>query len=185
MINRKTIKILELFESNVALDVKKTYGSGQLSLYSILNKCNTRSGKKRLKALICGPLIDAENIKQRQETIQEIIKKEELMLGLEKVFNEYKIDIEKTLGFLSRLNFGRESPSVSEQIIRTTLELFDLLKFISKFGFAVQSGETEFFKGFKQFISNKGFSNILEKMRELISEESTMMIAGQRSAIHF
>ena len=57
LVNRKTSMILELLNNNVESDITdrkkfKRNNDSALCLYTILNQCITRNGKKRLRSFI-------------------------------------------------------------------------------------------------------------------------------------
>ena len=189
-LSQSTISNLELVEN---LQTKKQKGS----LYWYLNKTETPMGRRKLKRLIESPLVNVEEIKNRQDVVgkllENFIEREDIKAALNNVY-----DIERLTG---RMSFGNIDVKGFIEL-RDSLEgLPNVYKLLSSIGlidnilfkdFDVLSDVYEMLKVLKSDapktiregnIFEYGVSKELDELRDIQNNSSTCFRTGCRSSL--
>jgi DNA mismatch repair protein MutS len=136
--------------------VRNNSGNNQNTLYSILNKTNTSMGARLLKKIILQPLMDVEEIKIRQTTIQNFIDNPVLM---EELKEELK-DISDLQRLGSRLSFGSINP---KEIIALKESFFAFEKIKLLLEKENYKNKFKLFENIKNISKHKNIINLIDE----------------------
>ena len=114
MLDPAAIRNLELFNS--------FSGRADATLYHIINRTSTPMGSRLLRRWLGEPLIDADAVNKRLNSVQELVESRDLRNGLQPLLKKL-CDIERTL---SRLAGGRGNPRDALALSKS-LELIPLI----------------------------------------------------------
>lgn len=165
MIDTQTSARLELLYSlsNEPTAVKN------FSLFSILNKCETRIGERHLRANILEPSCNIDFIRNRQEQIKVLMEKEELLSALKENLQNFR-SIDQLLK-ISCIVPASDCEKAIEQNIQMAILLKRCLEAVKPFCELMQSTVSESFEDIRQLLSTPIFAEIVEKIDEVVQPD--------------
>lgn len=174
MIDAATVKNLELLQN--LQDPMSTD-----SLFGVLNHTQTQSGARLLRSNILQPLKDEETIRLRQLSVMEMTEKEEIFFNLQSVVGKF-IDI----GYIVSLCIQtpkQETARTAESKLNCVLMLKHVLQLVTPLREYLSNCENQLFKTYCQALENNQYQMILDKIREVISEDAHFQkgLAQQRA----
>jgi DNA mismatch repair protein MSH4 len=165
MIDTQTSARLELLYSlsNEPSAIKK------FSLYGVLNNCETRIGQRHLRANILEPSCNIDTIRNRQEQIKVLLEKEELLYGLKENLRNFR-SVDQLLKISCIVPVDD-----CEKAIETNIQMSLLLKLsleaVKPLAELMQSTVSESFEESRQMLSVTVFSEIIEKINEVVQPD--------------
>lgn len=165
MIDTQTSARLELLYSlsNEATAIKK------FSLFSILNKCETRIGERHLRANILEPSCSIDIIRNRQEQIKVLMENEELLIALKENLQYFR-NIDQLLK-ISCIVPADECDKALEQNIQMAVLLKQCLEAVKPLGQLMQSAVSESFEENCQILSATIYTEIIEGIDQVIQPD--------------
>lgn len=165
LIDTLTSSRLELLysQSNEASAVKK------FSLYAILNNAETRIGQRHLRANILEPSCNIDFIRNRQEQIKILLENEELLQQLKENLRNFR-----SVDQLLKISYVVPANDC-EKAIETNINMALLLKFcleaVKPLANLIQRTVSESFEESRQLLSVPVFSEIIEKINEVVQPD--------------
>lgn len=165
MIDTQTSTRLELLYSlsNEASAIKK------FSLFSILNKCETRIGERHLRANILEPSCNVDFIINRQEQIKVLMEKQELLISLKENLQNFR-SIDQLLK-ISCIAPADDCDKAIEHNIQLAILLKRCLEGVKPLCELMQSTVSESFKEMRQLLSATVFAEIISKIDEVLQPD--------------
>ena len=165
MIDTQTSARLELLYSlcNEASAIKK------FSLFSILNKCETRIGERHLRANILEPSVSIDFIRNRQEQIKVLMENEEIFLALKENLQNFR-SIDQLLKISCIVPADNYEKAI-EQNIQMALLLKQCLEAVKPLCDVIQSTVSESFEEIRQLLSAIIFTEIIKKIDEVVQPD--------------
>ncbi|KAK9404135.1 mutS protein 4 like [Crotalus adamanteus] len=139
MIDSTSALNLELITNN--RDPRKGH-----TLFGILNYTKTPGGSRRLRSNILEPLIDADSINTRLDSVQELLQDEECFFGLQSVIARF-LDTEQLLSVLVQIP-KHDTVNASESKITNLIYLKHTLELVEPLKEALKSYKTPLLKAY-------------------------------------
>ncbi|KAG8132557.1 hypothetical protein E2320_010399 [Naja naja] len=163
MIDSTSALNLELITNN--RDPRKGH-----TLFSILNYTKTSGGSRRLRSNILEPLIDADSINTRLDSVQELLQDEECFFGLQSVIGRF-LDTEQLLSVLVQIP-KQDTVNASESKITNLIYLKHTLELVEPLKEALKSYKTPLLKAYYSSLEDSRFGIILEKIKTVINDDT-------------
>lgn len=159
-IDMETSKRLELVSTLSSTNERKT------CLYSYMDNCMTRIGKRSLRARILEPLADLQMIKQCHEAIAELLEKENYQCTLRMILKKfYQVDRLMKLSLITSLD---DNIKASETMISLTLMLKNCLNTIPMLLDILASLESPVFVGIRAGLEDSRYKTVLEHIDRIL-----------------
>ncbi|XP_077189415.1 mutS protein homolog 4 isoform X2 [Paroedura picta] len=140
------------------------------TLFGILNHTKTPGGSRRLRSNILEPLIDADTINTRLDSVQELLQDEELFFGLQSVISRF-LDTEQLLSVLVQIP-KQDTANTSESKITNLICLKHTLELVEPLKDALKSCMTPLLKAYYSSLEDNRFGIILEKIKTVINDDT-------------
>ncbi|XP_032073691.1 mutS protein homolog 4 [Thamnophis elegans] len=163
MIDSTSTLNLELITNN--RDPRKGH-----TLFGILNYTKTPGGSRRLRSNILEPLIDADSINTRLDSVQELLQDEECFFGLQSIIGRF-LDTEQLLSVLVQIP-KQDTVNASESKITNLIYLKHTLELVEPLKEALKSYKTPLLKAYYSSLEDSRFGIILEKIKTVINDDT-------------
>nr|XP_056701237.1 mutS protein homolog 4 [Euleptes europaea] len=140
------------------------------TLFGVLNYTKTPGGSRRLRSNILEPLIDADTINTRLDSVQELLRDEELFFGLQSVISRF-LDTEQLLSVLVQIP-KQDTVNASESKITNLIYLKHTLELVEPLKDALKSYMTPLLKAYYSSLEDNRFGIILEKIKTVINDDT-------------
>ncbi|XP_037342966.2 mutS protein homolog 4 isoform X2 [Pungitius pungitius] len=166
MIDSTSAANLELVVNN------RDHRSGH-TLLGVLNHTKTPGGARRLRSNILEPLVDVDTINIRLDTIQELLRDNELFFDLKNAIARF-LDIDQLLSVLVQIP-KQETAQVAEAKITHIIQLKHTLDLVPRLRMALKNGNTALLKAYGASLEDNRFDMILEQIKTVINEDTTYL----------
>ncbi|XP_072787502.1 mutS protein homolog 4 isoform X6 [Taeniopygia guttata] len=153
--------------STIFMEVQSKNGH---TLLGVLNYTKTPGGSRRLRANILEPLVDAETINTRLDSVQELLQDEELFFGLQAVISKF-LDTEQLLSVLVQIP-KQDTVKTAESKITNLIYLKHTLELVEPLKAALRSCNTQLLKAYYNSLEDTRFGIILEKITSVINDDT-------------
>ncbi|XP_053247997.1 mutS protein homolog 4 isoform X3 [Podarcis raffonei] len=153
--------------STVLMEVQSKNGH---TLFGVLNYTKTPGGSRRLRSNILEPLIDADTINTRLDSVQELLQEEELFLALQSVISRF-LDTDQLLSVLVQIP-KQDTVNASESKITNLIYLKHTLELVEPLKDALKSYKTPLLKAYYSSLEDNRFGVILEKIKTVINDDT-------------
>ncbi|KAM3841776.1 mutS protein homolog 4 [Vipera latastei] len=140
------------------------------TLFGILNYTKTPGGSRRLRSNILEPLIDADSINTRLDSVQELLQDEECFFGLQSVIARF-LDTEQLLSVLVQIP-KQDTVNSSESKITNLIYLKHTLELVEPLKEALKSYKTPLLKAYHSSLEDSRFGIILDKIKTVINDDT-------------
>ncbi|XP_028588893.2 mutS protein homolog 4 isoform X5 [Podarcis muralis] len=140
------------------------------TLFGVLNYTKTPGGSRRLRSNILEPLIDADTINTRLDSVQELLQEEELFLGLQSVISRF-LDTDQLLSVLVQIP-KQDTVNASESKITNLIYLKHTLELVEPLKDSLKSYKTPLLKAYYSSLEDNRFGVILEKIKTVINDDT-------------
>ncbi|XP_072853914.2 mutS protein homolog 4 isoform X4 [Pogona vitticeps] len=140
------------------------------TLFGVLNYTKTPGGSRRLRSNILEPLIDADSINTRLDSVQELLQDEELFFGLQSVISRF-LDTEQLLSVLVQIP-KQDTVNASESKITNLIYLKHTLELVEPLKDTLKSYKTPLLKAYYSSLEDSRFGIILEKIKTVINDDT-------------
>lgn len=159
-IDMETSKRLELVATLSPTNTKKT------CLYSLMDQCMTRIGKRSLRARILEPFADLQMIKQCHEAINELLEKANYQCTLRIILKKfYQVDRLMKLSLITSLDDGIKA---SEAMISLTIMLKNCLTTIPMLLDILSALESTVFVGIRAGLEDSRYKIVLDHIDRIL-----------------
>lgn len=159
-IDMETSKRLELVAPLSVTTEKKT------CLYSFMDHCMTRIGKRSLRARILEPFADLQMIKQCHEAIKELLDKDNYLCTMRMILKKfYQVDRLMKLSLVTSLDDSRKA---SEAMISLTLMLKNCLTTIPLLMDILSTLESSVFVGIRAGLEDSRYQSVLQHIDRIL-----------------
>uniref|UniRef100_A0A8C2ZWZ7 MutS homolog 4 n=1 Tax=Cyclopterus lumpus TaxID=8103 RepID=A0A8C2ZWZ7_CYCLU len=158
---------------NLELVVNNRDHRSKHTLLGVLNHTKTPGGARRLRSNILEPLVDVDTINIRLDTIQELLRDEELFFGLKDAIAHF-LDIDQLLSVLVQIP-KQETVQVAEAKITHIIQLKHTLDLVPRLRMALKNCNTALLKAYSTSLEDNGFDVILEQIKTVINEDITYL----------
>lgn len=174
MIDTQTSTKLELLYS---LNVDSR-NAKKLSLYGLVNKCETTVGQRHLRANILEPSCDIDMISKRQEQIKLFIENEELESELKESLQKFR-NVEKLLK-VSYVASGNDIQKSLHTNIQLSLLLKNNFEAIRPLAAIIAKTASEAFEDSRMLLASPIFKDILSLINELVQQNIHENLMAQK-----
>ncbi|XP_062834207.1 mutS protein homolog 4 isoform X3 [Anolis carolinensis] len=140
------------------------------TLFGVLNYTKTPGGSRRLRSNILEPLVDADTINTRLDSVQELLQNEEFFFGLQSVISRF-LDTEQLLSVLVQIP-KQDTFNASESKITNLIYLKHTLELVEPLKDALKVYKTPLLKAYYSSLEDKRFGIILEKIKTVINDDT-------------
>ncbi|KAM8916598.1 mutS protein homolog 4 isoform 3-T3 [Spinachia spinachia] len=169
MIDSTSAANLELVVNN------RDHRSGH-TLLGVLNHTKTPGGARRLRSNILEPLVDVDTINIRLDTIQELLRENELFFDLKNAIARF-LDVDQLLSVLVQIP-KQETAQVAEAKITHIIQLKHTLDLVPRLRMALKNGNTALLKAYSASLEDNRFDMILEQIKTVVNEDTTYLKGG-------
>ncbi|XP_041573133.1 mutS protein homolog 4 isoform X3 [Taeniopygia guttata] len=168
--SEKTAMIDSSSAQNLELVINNRDSRNGHTLLGVLNYTKTPGGSRRLRANILEPLVDAETINTRLDSVQELLQDEELFFGLQAVISKF-LDTEQLLSVLVQIP-KQDTVKTAESKITNLIYLKHTLELVEPLKAALRSCNTQLLKAYYNSLEDTRFGIILEKITSVINDDT-------------
>ncbi|KAG5683991.1 hypothetical protein PVAND_013244 [Polypedilum vanderplanki] len=138
----------------------------KLSLYGLLNKCETSVGQRHLRANILEPSCDIEVISKRHEQIKIFIENETLQTEMKEILQKFKSA--ESLLKVSCISADNDPQKALQFNIHLALLMKNILEAVNPLALVVSKLVSEAFEDARRVLSSKIFGDILKQLDTVI-----------------
>lgn len=159
-----------LIDSQTSARLELLYSSSEasknFSLFSILNKCETRIGQRHLRASILEPSCNVDLIENRQEQIKVLIENEVVQESLKRNLQNFR-SVDQLLK-ISCIVPADDHVKAIETNIQMALLLKNCLEGVKPLSELMLNTVSESFEEIRQLLNASVFNEIIEKIDEVV-----------------
>ncbi|XP_076014607.1 mutS protein homolog 4 [Genypterus blacodes] len=159
--------------TNLELVVNNRDHRSDHTLLGVLNYTKTPGGGRRLRSNILEPLLDVDTINIRLDTIQELLRDEELFFGLKNALGHF-LDIDQLLSVLVQIP-KQETVQVAEAKITHIIQLKHTLDLVPRLRMVLKGCSTALLKAYSTSLEDDRFDIILEQIKTVINDDTTYL----------
>ncbi|XP_023272955.1 mutS protein homolog 4 [Seriola lalandi dorsalis] len=171
--SEQTAMIDSASATNLELVVNSRDHRSEHTLLGVLNHTKTPGGARRLRSNILEPLVDVDTINIRMDTIQELLRDEELFFGLKNAIGHF-LDIDQLLSVLVQIP-KQETVQVAEAKITHVIQLKHTLDLVPRLRMVLKNCNTALLKAYSTSLEDTRFDLILEQIKTVINDDSTYL----------
>lgn len=162
MIDTQTSTRLELlYTLNVDVNAAKKF-----SLFTLLNKCETRIGQRHLRANILEPSCDINFIERRHAQIKVFMKNEALQTEIKENLQKFRnVETLLKISCITSMNDQRQALQTN---IHLAILLKNVLEAVKPLALIVSNMASEHFEEARQLLSSPIFGEIIAKIDQII-----------------
>ncbi|XP_026875381.2 mutS protein homolog 4 [Electrophorus electricus] len=171
--SEKTAMIDSVSARNLELVVNNRDHRSDHTLLGVLNYTKSPGGERRLRSNILEPPLDADTIKTRLDTIQELLQDEELFFGLKNAIAHF-LDIDQLLSALVQLP-KQDTVAVAEAKITHVIQLKHTLELVAPLKMVLKNAKTAMLKACCTSLEDNRFESILAQIKTVINDDTSYM----------
>ncbi|KAK7141971.1 hypothetical protein R3I94_011613 [Phoxinus phoxinus] len=171
--SEQTAMIDAISASNLELVVNHRHHRSEHTLFGVLNYTKTPGGERRLRSNILEPLLDEVTINSRLDTIEELLRNEELFFGLKNAIAQF-LDIDELLSALVLVP-KQETVPVAEAKITQIIKLKHILELVPSLKAMLQHSRTPLLEAYCSSLEDSRFNSILDLIKSLINDDTSYM----------
>ncbi|XP_053729471.1 mutS protein homolog 4 isoform X2 [Synchiropus splendidus] len=156
--------------SNLELVINNSNHSNH-TLLGVLNHTKTAGGARRLRSSILEPLMDADTINIRLDSVQEMLLNEELFFGLKDAVSHF-LDIDQLLSVLVRVP-KQQTIQAAEAKITHVIQLKHTLNLVPRLTTVLSNCHTALLKAYSASLNDHRFDLILKQIHTVISDNTS------------
>ncbi|KAM9801441.1 mutS protein homolog 4 [Neosynchiropus ocellatus] len=157
--------------SNLELVVNNRDPGSDHTLLGVLNHTKTAGGARRLRSCILEPLVDADTINIRLDSVQEMLQNEELFFGLKDAVSHF-LDVDQLLSVLVQVP-KQQTIQVAEAKITHVIQLKHTLDLVPRLTNVLSNCHAALLKAYSASLNDNRFDLILKQIHTVISDDTT------------
>ncbi|KAJ8290497.1 hypothetical protein GJAV_G00013640 [Gymnothorax javanicus] len=171
--SEQTAMIDSTSASNLELVVNNRDTRSEHTLFGVLNYTQTPGGGRRLRSNILEPLLDANTVNIRLDTVQELLQNEELFFGLKNVIGHF-LDTDQLLSVLVQIP-KQETVQVAEAKIMQVIQLKHTLELVGPLKAVLKNCQTALLKAYYNSLEDTRFDSVLQQIKTVINDDVTYL----------